>query len=105
VLACARSSPSLATVLDGLSQSSALSEIRLRDLRSAVKRVAELLGNVPAAIPLNMQTIQAELSTVNPIAVGMTAKRLTNIPLRFCRSRQGERRDLGRSDDDEETQR
>jgi integrase len=41
--------------------------------------VAELLGNVPAAIPLNMEAIRAGLSTVNPIAVGMTAKRLTNI--------------------------
>jgi hypothetical protein len=71
--------PSLATVLDGVSQSSALSETRRRDLRSAVKRVAELLGNVPVAIPLHMETIQAGLSTINPIAVGMTAKRFTNI--------------------------
>jgi hypothetical protein len=69
--------PSLATALDGLNRPSGLSETRLRDLRSAVKRVAELLGNVPAAIPLNMETIQAGLSTVDPIAVGMTAK--TNI--------------------------
>ena len=66
-------------MLDGLNRPSGLSETRLRDLRSAVKRVGELLGNVPAAIPLDMQTIRAGLSTVNPIAVGMTAKRFTNI--------------------------
>jgi hypothetical protein len=71
--------PSLATVLDGLNRPSGLSATRLRDLRSAVKRVAALLGNVPAAIPLNMETIQAGLSTINPIAVGVTAKRFTNI--------------------------
>ncbi len=53
--------PSLATVLHCLDRPSGLSQTRLRDLRSAVKRVAELLGNVPAAIPLNMETIQAGL--------------------------------------------
>jgi hypothetical protein len=73
--------PSLATVLDSFNRPSPLSATRLRDLRSAVKRVAELLGNVPAAIPLNMEEIQAGLSTVSPIAVGMTAKRFTNIRL------------------------
>jgi hypothetical protein len=34
---------------------------------------------VPAAIPLVMEKIQAGLGAVNPIAVGMTPKRLTNI--------------------------
>ena len=38
-----------------------------------------LPGNVPAAIPLVMEKIQAGLGAVNPIAVGMTLKRLTNI--------------------------
>jgi integrase len=69
----------LATVLAALDGSSALSETRQRDLRSAVRRMAELLGNGPSAIPLVMEKIQAGLSTVNPMAVGMTPKRLTNI--------------------------
>jgi hypothetical protein len=65
--------PSLATVLTKLDAAPVgLSETRVRDLRSATKRVAELLGNVPAAIPLVMQEIQARLSAINPIAVGMT---------------------------------
>ena len=38
--------PSLATVLSALEAPSVLSETRLRDLRSAVKRVAELLDGV-----------------------------------------------------------
>ena len=69
----------LATVLKALDGSSGLTETRLRDLRSAVRRVAELLGNVPAAIPLAMEKIQAGLSTINPIAVGLSAKRFANI--------------------------
>ncbi len=70
---------SLATVLERLAGSTGLSETRRRDLRSAVRRVAELLGNVPAAIPLAMETIQSGLKAVNPVAVGMTSKRFTNI--------------------------
>jgi integrase len=71
--------PSLATVLSAVDAATGLSETRGRDLRSAVKRVAELLGNVPAAIPLVMEDIQAKLAAVSPIAVGMTPKRFTNI--------------------------
>ena len=71
--------PSLATVLAALPTPSAPSETRLRDQRSAVKGVAELLGNVPAAILLNMEKIQARLGAVNPIAVGMSIKRYANI--------------------------
>ena len=71
--------PSLATVLSALEAPSVPSETRLRDLRSAVRRVAELLANVPAAISLVMEEIQAGLGAVNPIAVGMSSKRYTNI--------------------------
>jgi hypothetical protein len=44
-----------------------------------VRRTAELLGNAPAAIPLAMDKIQAALTAVNPIALGMTLKRFTNL--------------------------
>ena len=69
----------LATLLAALEGQSGLSESRRRDLRSAVKRVAHLLGNAPAAIPLAMDAIRDGLSAVNPIAVGMTPKRFANI--------------------------
>jgi integrase len=75
----ALSPATLATVLDALEGSAGLSGSRIRDLRSAVKRVAELLGNVPAAIPLVMEQIQEGLRAVNPIALGITPKRFTNI--------------------------
>jgi integrase len=69
----------LATVLSALDRPSRLSGTRLRDLKSAPKRVALLLGNEPAAIPLNMAAISARLAAVNPVAVGLTAKRFANI--------------------------
>jgi integrase len=69
----------LATLLEALEGQSGLSESRRRDLRSAVKRVAQLLGNAPAAVPLAMDTISDGLRSINPIAIGMTPKRFANI--------------------------
>jgi integrase len=53
--------------------------IHLRDLASAVKRVAMLLGDEPAAIALDMPAISARLAVVNPVAVGITGKTFANI--------------------------
>ena len=72
-------SPTLATLLAVLERDATQSETRLRDLRSAVKRVAVLLGNEPGALALDLSAISAQLATVSPVAVGMTVKRLTNI--------------------------
>ena len=48
-------------------------------MRSAVNRVADLLGNEPAGIPLDMHAIGVRLSAISPLAVGMSAKRFANI--------------------------
>jgi integrase len=69
----------LADVLAAVDRSTALSPTRLRDLRSAVMRVSNLLGNVPSSIALNLPTIATDLATVNPVAAGMTTKRFANI--------------------------
>ena len=69
----------LAGVLAALERHGKLSATRKRDLVSAVKRVANLLGNEPAAIALDMAAISARLAAVNPVAVGITTKRLANI--------------------------
>jgi integrase len=69
----------LAILLAALEGQCGLSESRRRDLRSAVKRVAQLLGNAPAAIPLAMDTISDGLRSINPIAIGMTPKRFANV--------------------------
>ena len=69
----------LAAMLAALDRPGKLSATRLRDLRSAVKRVANLLGDEPAGLPLDIAGISARLNTINPLAAGMTAKRLANI--------------------------
>ena len=69
----------LAAMLAALDRPGKLSATRLRDLRSAVKRVANLLGDEPAALPLDIAGISARLNTINALAAGMTAKRLANI--------------------------
>jgi integrase len=69
----------LAGALAALERDGKLSATRRRDLVSAVKRVAVLLGDEPAAIPLDMAAISARLATVNAVAVGISTKRLANI--------------------------
>ena len=46
---------------------------------SAVKRVATLLGDEPAAIPFDLAAISARLAGVNAVAAGISSKRLANI--------------------------
>ena len=70
---------SLADVLAAVERIGTLSRSRRRDLRSAVTRVAALLGNIPSGVVLDLPTISSRLATVNPLAVGMTAKRYANI--------------------------
>jgi integrase len=68
----------LAAVVSSLEQS-ALNPTRLRDLRSAVKRVAILIGQEPAAIRLDLEAISSRLADINPVAAGMSAKRFANL--------------------------
>jgi integrase len=74
---------SLIDVLNALNGQRTLSETRLRDLRSSIKRVAFLLGDEPARIPLDLRAISAKLTTVSPAASGLTAKSFANIRSNF----------------------
>jgi integrase len=69
----------LAEVLAALDRAGGPSGTRLRDLKSAVNRVAILVGNEPAAIPLDMAAISTRLATISPAALGLTTKRFANI--------------------------
>jgi integrase len=69
----------LATLLAALESKGTLSQTRLRDLRSAVKRVTVLLGNDPGGVDLDLSAISTRLATISPVAVGMTPKRFANI--------------------------
>lgn len=71
--------PTLADLQRTLEVDRSLSQTRSRDLRSAVARVADLLGAHPDNVPLDLQHIAARLSGVNPAAVGISAKSLANI--------------------------
>jgi integrase len=69
----------LGDVLAALSAQQNLSETRRRDLRSAVKRVAALLGDAPERIPLVMPSISAKLAKLSPAAAGISTKTLHNL--------------------------
>lgn len=71
--------PTLADVDRAVANKPSLSATRRRDLRSAISRVATLLGEEPAHLPLEFDKIAARLATINPVAVGMTAKTLANV--------------------------
>ena len=66
----------LATVLAALEQPAGLSTTRLRDLRSAVTRVADLLGDEPAGVPLDIGAIGFKLGAISPVAASMTPSAL-----------------------------
>jgi integrase len=69
----------LRDLLNAVEGCEALSVTRRRDLRSAVMRVASLLGDDPARIPLDLRAISAKLATVSPAAAGLTSKSVSNI--------------------------
>ena len=69
----------LQDVLNTVEERDGLSVTRCRDLRSAVKRVASLLGDDPGRIPLDLPAISAKLVTVSPVAAGLTGKTFSNI--------------------------
>jgi integrase len=69
----------LQDVLNAVEVSDALSVTRRRDQRSAVTRVASLLGGDPTRIPLDLPAISARLATVSPAAAGLTKKTFSNI--------------------------
>jgi integrase len=70
---------SLADLERALQKNELLSATRRRDLRSAVARVAALLGDEPGHLPLDLAIIAAKLTAINPVASGLTPKTLSNI--------------------------
>jgi integrase len=69
----------LQDVLNAVGRMKALSATRRRDLASAVKRVANLLGDDPARISLDLPALSVKLAAVNPVSVGLTSKTFSNI--------------------------
>ena len=70
---------SLADVLAVLGTPQDGAETRRRDQRSAVNRVAALLGDAPERIPLVMPSISARLAKLSPAAAGVSRKTFHNL--------------------------
>ncbi len=73
----------LADVDAALAHITGMSPIRRRDLRSATRRVARLLGQELAQIPLDLPTIGRRLAGCMPAAAGLTDKTLANVKSGF----------------------
>ena len=71
--------PTLGDVVTSLATREDLSETRRRDLRSAVKRVAALLGDAPERIPLVMPSISTRLAKLSAAAAGVSPKTFHNL--------------------------
>ncbi len=71
-------SPTLADVLAILEADADLATMRRRDLCSAVRRIAGLLGRDPARIPASVPEIRRALADVNPARAGISPKTFQN---------------------------
>ena len=71
--------PTLGDVRDAVPASTELSAVRVRDLVSAIACFGTLIGEAPESIPLDLAAIAARLGAVNPVAAGISPKRLANI--------------------------
>jgi integrase len=77
------STHTLRDVLDAVKGHKILSDSRRRDLCSAVRRVAFLLGDDPGHIVVDLPAISTKLAGTNPAAAGLTNKRFSTIKSDF----------------------
>jgi integrase len=81
--ASANAAITLQDVLNAVERGEGVSVTRRRDLRSAVNRMASLLGDDPARIRFDLPAISAKLANLSPVAAGLTSKSFTNIKSDF----------------------
>lgn len=75
--------PTLHAVIEALQHCRGLSPTRRRDLRSAVVRVGDLLGEAPRDAVLDVPVISAKLAKLDRVAAGTSAKTLQNVRAGF----------------------
>ena len=69
----------LSDVITSLDERSDLSPSRCRDLKSALRSIARLIGQPLQAIPANINWLHIKLRRINPAAHNMSKKRFSNI--------------------------
>ena len=69
----------LSAVMDRLDDCAELSPARRRDLKSALRTIARLIGKPPEVIPANINWLHVRLRRVHPAAHGMSKKRFANV--------------------------
>lgn len=69
----------LQAVIDALQVNSVLTEKRKRDLLSAVRSAARLIGSHPSSLAVDVPSLRKRLLAVEPVQHRMNAKRLGNI--------------------------
>src|SRR4029079_13646560 len=69
----------LADVLKALAASPNVSPTRLRDMRSAISRICAFIGEQPERVALDFTQLRDRLNAINPVAAGISLKRLANI--------------------------
>jgi len=72
-------SVSLSDVLEQLAASTSLSSTRIRDLRSAVCRFADLVGSTSGRLPANIKQLKQLVFNIHPAQNEISAKTLQNI--------------------------
>ena len=92
----------LAAMLAALDRPGKLSATRLRDLRSAVKRVANLLGDEPAALPLDIAGISCPAQYYQPPCGRHDGQEPRKRPFRLPGSGEGLRCAAGRRQQEHE---
>ncbi len=70
---------SLNNVLKHLATSTSLSNMRKRDLRSAVSRIADMLESTPERLPANIKQLKPLVSKIHPAQNYISAKTLQNL--------------------------
>ncbi|MEL6226803.1 MAG: hypothetical protein AAFR01_07250 [Pseudomonadota bacterium] len=71
--------PTLADVIAMLDQDSGQSETQRRDQKSALRRLAELIGRAPEMIPANINWLHVRLRRTHPRLHGISKKTFSNL--------------------------
>ena len=74
-----RTSPTLDDVLQVLASNEAMSPARLRDMRSAVRRIGQMIGKPLDRLPANLSLLRSLVNELTPAAHEVSVKTFANL--------------------------